>query len=204
MARQENIPLGGAFGDPARADAPRSGTTLTPADLEKRIRRVLLVVGIMALIGGAGAILVPAVATVTIELFIGWLLVFAGGIRLYYALSRQPRTRHDVLDGVLALAVGLSLVIFPLTGILTLTLLLAVWFFGSGGLLLYAAWKARGLPGNWLLGLDGTISVLIGALIVAHLPSSAAWAIGLLTGINLLFWGVRALVLRSLLDDPVA
>jgi uncharacterized membrane protein HdeD (DUF308 family) len=40
---------------------------------------------------------------------------------------------------------------------------------------------------------------VLGILIAVELPSSAGWAIGLLVGINLIFWGVRALVGARLL-----
>jgi uncharacterized membrane protein HdeD (DUF308 family) len=50
-----------------------------------------------------------------------------------------------------------------------------------------------------LTGLNGAMSVILGALIAASLPSSAAWAIGLLVGLNLIFSGVRALIAARVL-----
>ncbi len=47
---------------------------------------------------------------------------------------------------------------------------------------------------GWLL-LSGLVAVAVGLLIAAELPSSAVWAIGLLTGINLLSSGVSFIVL---------
>jgi uncharacterized membrane protein HdeD (DUF308 family) len=85
-------------------------------------------------------------------------------------------------------------VLFPRSGTLTLTLLLAAWFFASGAVMLLSAWRRRGRPGVGFTGFNGALSLLLGILIVADLPSSAGWAIGLLVGINLLFWGVRTLI----------
>ena len=76
----------------------------------------------------------------------------------------------------------------------TLTLLLAAWFFASGAVLLMSASRRRGLPGAGLTALNAALSLLLGILIVADLPSSAGWAIGLLVGINLVFWGMRTLI----------
>jgi len=91
------------------------------------------------------------------------------------------------------------MVVFPGDGALTLTLLLVIWFVASGGLQLIAAWCLRGLPGaGWLL-IGGVLSIVLAALVALDLPSSAAWAIGLLVGINLVFWGTRALIAASLL-----
>jgi uncharacterized membrane protein HdeD (DUF308 family) len=62
-----------------------------------------------------------------------------------------------------------------------------------------------GAPGAGITGFGGALSVVLGILIAASLPSSASWAIGLLVGINLIFWGVRALtgagLLKWLLDS---
>jgi uncharacterized membrane protein HdeD (DUF308 family) len=45
------------------------------------------------------------------------------------------------------------------------------------------------------------LSIILGFLIAASVPSSAAWALGLLVGIDLIFWGVRALTAAWLLND---
>ena len=46
----------------------------------------------------------------------------------------------------------------------------------------------------------GVLSIILGCLVAASLPSSAAWALGLVVGIDLIFWGVRALTAAWLLD----
>jgi uncharacterized membrane protein HdeD (DUF308 family) len=40
--------------------------------------------------------------------------------------------------------------------------------------------------------LGGVLSIVLGLLIAVELPSSAAWAIGLPVGVNLIFWNIRA------------
>jgi uncharacterized membrane protein HdeD (DUF308 family) len=96
--------------------------------------------------------------------------------------------------------VGIYVLAFPLSGTITLTFALAVWFFATGALELLAAieGRARG-PATLFVALGGIVSMALGALIVADLPISAGWAIGLLVGINLMFWGVRALTVARLL-----
>jgi uncharacterized membrane protein HdeD (DUF308 family) len=100
---------------------------------------------------------------------------------------------------VLTLAAGVFLLVAPLTGTLTLTFVLAAWFFALGVTELGAAWATRGVPGAGVAGFNGALSLLLGVLITADLPSSAGWAIGLLVGIILLSWGVRAFMLAVLL-----
>ncbi|HEV7884211.1 MAG TPA: HdeD family acid-resistance protein [Solirubrobacteraceae bacterium] len=169
-------------------------------------RRWLLVTGILALVAGIAAIVVPLVATITVALFIGWILVFSGAVMAWHELTQRPSGRSwaRAAQALLTLLVGLYLLVFPVTGALSLTLLLVIWFAGIGGLELYGAYRLRGVPGaGWLL-FNGLVSVVLAVLIAADLPSSAAWAIGLLVGINLVFWGMRALVAAGILGRVLA
>jgi uncharacterized membrane protein HdeD (DUF308 family) len=156
----------------------------------------LTLVGTLALLGGAAAIVVPVVASVAITIFIGWVLVFSGLVMGFHAWSMRARGNVGprMVNAALALAIGIWLVAFPLSGTITLTVLLAVWLIASGAVLLLAGTRRRGMPGGTLMAINGALSVVLGILIAAKLPSSAAWAIGLLVGIDLIFWGVRAMV----------
>jgi uncharacterized membrane protein HdeD (DUF308 family) len=169
-------------------------------------RRWLLVTGILALLAGIAAIIVPLVATITVALFIGWILVFSGVVMSWHELTQRSsgRSWSRVAQALLTLLVGLYLVLFPVNGAISLTLLLVIWFAGIGGLEFYGAYRLRGVPGaGWLL-FNGVVSVVLAVLIAANLPSSAAWAIGLLVGINLVFWGMRALVAAVILGRALA
>jgi uncharacterized membrane protein HdeD (DUF308 family) len=178
---------------------------LSESDM-RTARRWLLVTGILALVAGIAAIVVPLVATITVALFIGWILVFSGAVMAWHELTQRPSGRSwaRAAQALLTLLVGLYLLVFPVTGALSLTLLLVIWFAGIGGLELYGAYRLRGVPGaGWLL-FNGLVSVVLAVLIAADLPSSAAWAIGLLVGINLVFWGMRALVAAGILGRVLA
>ncbi len=171
----------------------------------RKARRWLMVSAILALIGGAAAIVVPAVATLTMTIFIGWILVYSGVVMAIHSWTQRAagRTWERALQALLALAIGIYMVLFPGAGALSLTLLLVIWFVLSGGLQLAAARQLRGLPGaGWML-FGGVLAILLAALIAVDLPSSAAWAIGLVVGINLIFWGTRTLVAASLLKRVV-
>jgi uncharacterized membrane protein HdeD (DUF308 family) len=193
----------------ARGWTPQRGTdvlpTVTREDL-RRARRLFLAVGILAIVTGAVAIVVPAVASVATAIFIGWVLVAAGVLIGVHAIAHHVgRTRGEqalrIVNALLTLFVGVFLLVAPLTGLLTLTFMLAAWFFVIGAIELYAAWRVRGVPGVWILALSGGLNLALGALIALNLPSSATWAIGLIVGVNLAFWGMRALVLASLLKE---
>jgi uncharacterized membrane protein HdeD (DUF308 family) len=180
------------------------GVALSPREA-RRVRNWLLAAGFLSILGGVAAIAVPAIASVTIAIFIGWILIFAGIVMAIDAFSQRERGRLALraLNAVLALGVGIYLIVAPLSGTLTLTFMLAAWFFATGVLLLAGAWQLRGIGGAWLMALNGVLSLVLGLLIAVDLPSSADWAIGLLVGINLLFWGVRALLAAAALEGAL-
>jgi uncharacterized membrane protein HdeD (DUF308 family) len=172
-----------------------------PADGLRRARTWLLVTATLCVLAGIVAIAVPAIASVATAIFIGWVLVFAGVVMGVHAFNErsEARTGWRALNAILTFAIGIYLLVAPLSGTLTLTFMLAVWFFAIGILGLAAAWPMRGFPGAGFVALNGALSVLLGVLIAVDFPSSADWAIGLLVGINLLLWGMRAFILAGLL-----
>jgi uncharacterized membrane protein HdeD (DUF308 family) len=193
--------------DPGAIRAWIIGLGLSDDDL-RRVRTALAITGSLSILAGLVAIAVPAIASVTIAVFLGWVLVFASGVSLYHAWTVREREPIGLrlLDAGLGLIVGIWIIVSPLTGTLTLTFLLAVWFFGRGALLIAAAWQARGEPGVGFAALNGALSAILGIFLLADFPSSGAWAIGLLVGINLILWGARALVaawvLKQAIDEP--
>jgi uncharacterized membrane protein HdeD (DUF308 family) len=61
----------------------------------------------------------------------------------------------------------------------------------------------RSVERSWMIGLNGALSLVLGVLIWADLPSSATWAIGLLVGIELLFAG-SVLIMTALAGRQLA
>jgi uncharacterized membrane protein HdeD (DUF308 family) len=177
-----------------------------PADALDKARRLLLILGILSLIAGVAAILVPIVASVTMTIFIGWLLMFFGvmsGIETFRSDDARGQKAWRALNAVLSVLIGFYLVALPLSGTITLTFLLSVWFFGTGVFSLVAAWQLRGRPGWGWAAVNGALAVIGGLLIALSLPASAAWAIGLVVGIYMIWWGIDALFASALLKRVI-
>jgi uncharacterized membrane protein HdeD (DUF308 family) len=174
---------------------------LTPTAL-RRLRLWLFVAGPLALIAGVLCVLIPALASVAITLFIGWFLIGTSIVMAVDAVQMRsaPHFPLRLLTAVLTFIAGLLLVVAPHSGTLTLTLLLSCWFFATGVIYIASWWQTRGVPGAGLILFNGIVSVLLGFLIAFDLPSSADWAIGLLVGINLVLWGTRALFAAGLIS----
>jgi uncharacterized membrane protein HdeD (DUF308 family) len=190
--------------DPRHADpaAWRALFAAAPPDELRRVRRFLLAIGIVALLAGIAAIVVPIAASVTMTLFIGWMLMFWGVLAAVHAI-RTPASggvrTWRIVEAALALIAGFYLVVLPLSGTITLTFLLSAWLLATGVVALIAAWQHRGQEGVGLGVLDGVLSLVLGILIAVSLPSSAAWAIGLLVGVYMIWWGTGALFTAGLL-----
>lgn len=157
--------------------------------------KALVFAGTLGILGGIVAILLPPLAGLAAELFVGWVLIFSGVGALFdaFAVRSAGRTAARLILGLVTIAAGLYLVVYPVAGVLSLTLVLIVLFVFSGVARLVAAIRERGHPGAGLLALSAVTGIAVGVLIFAQLPSSAAWAIGLLVGIDLVFFGISAL-----------
>jgi uncharacterized membrane protein HdeD (DUF308 family) len=164
-------------------------------------RKWLLISGWLAVIAGTVAILVPAFASVTVAIFIGWMLLFAAVFLLIDAFAVRDvwRMLMRLLLAFLTGAAGLALLLAPLRGTYTLTVLLVLWFAVTGVMRIAVAIAERGTPGAGWMGANGVITLLLGILIGANLPESSDWAIGLLVGIDFLFYGFGAIAAASAL-----
>jgi uncharacterized membrane protein HdeD (DUF308 family) len=156
-----------------------------------RTWKALMAVGILAIFIGCVAIVVPAVASVGTAIFIGWVLVAAGAFLVAGAFMAHSigTVVLRLLWALLTVIVGLWLIVEPHNGTLTLTLVLGIYFLFMGLTRIAVAFAGRGQEGAGLVGLSGVAGLLIGILVLANLPSSADWAIGLLVGIDLIFAG---------------
>lgn len=172
----------------------------------KQGRKWLLISGWLAVIAGTIAIVVPAVASVTVAIFIGWMLLFGAVFLLIDAFAVRDvwRMLMRLLLAFLAGAAGLALLLAPLRGTYTLTVLLVLWFAVTGVMRIAVAVAERGTQGAGWMGANGVITLLLGILIGANLPESSDWAIGLLVGIDFLFYGFGAIAAASALKREVS
>ena len=157
--------------------------------------------GIVLVVLGLLAIVVPPLATLAVAILIGWLLLVSGvvGLITTFMARHAPGFWWSLLSAVLAVAAGVVLLGWPASGVISLTLLLVVFFVIEGvASIMYALEHKKELSGRWGWMLaSGVIDLVLAVMIYAGLPSTAAWALGLLVGINLVFGGT-ALVAMAL------
>jgi uncharacterized membrane protein HdeD (DUF308 family) len=154
---------------------------------------LFLAEGIILVILGLIAIVLPPLATITFTIIIGWLFLISGivGLVTTFMMRHAPGFWWSLLSGILGVAAGIVLLIWPISGALSLTLLLSAFFIVEGvASIMYAIDHRNQLTGRWgWMLLSGIVDLILAGIIVAGLPGTAAWALGLLVGINMLFGG---------------
>ena len=154
---------------------------------------LFLAEGIVLVILGLIAIVLPPLATLTFTIIIGWLFLISGvvGLVTTFWMRHAPGFWWSLLSGILGVAAGIVLLIWPISGALSLTLLLSAFFIVEGvASIMYAIDHRNQLTGRWgWMLLSGIVDLILAGIIFAGLPGTAAWALGLLIGINMLFGG---------------
>ncbi len=155
---------------------------------------LFLVEGVVLLVLGALAVVLAPLATLAVTIVLGWLLLASGimGLITTFWMRQAPGFWWALLSALLGIAVGIMLLAAPLRGALSLTIVLVAFFIIEGvATIMYAFDHRRQLSGRWgWMLVSGVIDLILGAMIYGGLPSTAAWAVGLLVGINMMFGGL--------------
>jgi len=155
--------------------------------------KAFLIEGILLVVLGLAAIIVPSIASVAVTIFVGSLFLISGavGLALTFWTREMPGFWWSLLSALLAIVAGIVLLARPIQGTLTLTIILGIYFLAEGVFtIMYALEHRRELSERWGWVLaSGILDLLLAGLIIAGLPGTALWAIGLLVGIDMLFGG---------------
>ena len=168
--------------------------------------RMFLVEGIVLLVLGTAAIVLPPLAGVATAIVLGWLFLIGGivGLISTFGARQAPGFAWSLLSAVVAVIAGVVLLWNPVQGLVTLTYVLIAYFIVDGVLIIALAIShRRALSGRWeWMMINGVIDLVLAAVIISGLPGSLLWALGLLVGIDLAFGGwsliVMALAARKL------
>jgi uncharacterized membrane protein HdeD (DUF308 family) len=162
--------------------------------------------GIMLTILGVAAIAVPPLATLAFTLIIGWLFLISGGVGLVttFWMRNVPGFWWALISAVIAIAAGIVLIRWPISGTVSLTLVLIAFFAAEGVATLMYAFEHRAQLSSrwgWML-MSGIVDLILAGIIFAGLPGSATWALGLLVGINLVFGGTAMIGMALAARNP--
>lgn len=156
-----------------------------------------MIFSILLIVLGLLALAVPFFAGVIVETVVAWLLILGGIGHLIFAWHVRGAGAHlwEALVGIAYLVAGIFLLLHPVAGLVSLTLFLGAYLFVKGIFELIAGITVRGVAGGGWLLVDAVISIVLAATIWLHLPFSAAWVVGTLLGVAILFSGISRLAL---------
>jgi uncharacterized membrane protein HdeD (DUF308 family) len=172
-------------------------------DAGRRAGTFLTVEAIVLLLLGAVAIFMPLVAGIATTIFLGWLLLLGGVVGLISTFGSRgmPGFVWSLLSALLALFAGILLISSPVRGLFSVTLVLIAFFLADGLVtVLFAISHRAQLIGRWTWILtSGVVTIVLAIIILAGLPTSAAWALGIIIGVDMVMAGASLLAMGSTL-----
>lgn len=160
-------------------------------DAVRRYSFVYLAQGAMLVLAGILAIVSPLFSAQIFTAALGWLLVASGllqGVSLISA-RHTPYVWLQVISAVLALLIGFLILRDPQQSMLTLGLLIIVFFMIEGVSKVVWALTIRPIQGWHYVLLSGILGVLLSIILIVNLETTAAWLVAFFVGLQLIAIG---------------
>ena len=157
-------------------------------------------IAIVMILLGIIAIAFPFFATITSTVLFGWIFILAGISQITYAFQSRDAGQvvWKIILGLLYLLSGIFVMVNPLEGAFAFTIVLGITIFLQGMIQVSIALQMRWRSPNWgWMLMSGLMGIIFGIFIWSVSTLSAAWLIGTLIGINLLFDGIWMLTLHA-------
>lgn len=162
-----------------------------------------VVLGILFIVLGFGALSNLLLATIATIFYIGVLMIIAGAFQIVHAFRVKNWRGFFLwgLGGFFYAAAGTTIVLDPAIASLVLTLILAVFTIASGLMRLLLGFRARGDRGwGWLFA-SGLLTAIAGLTFLLGWPLNSLWLLGLLLSVDLVFQGCTLIGLGLQLRD---
>jgi uncharacterized membrane protein HdeD (DUF308 family) len=165
----------------------------------KRGTTLGIIWAVILILCGIAALALPEIAGISTAIALSILILISGVVHLTTAAVSGSIGRYlwRTLVGIVYIIGGIWLFMHPVLGLVSFTLVLGFIFLMEGIFYILSYFPARKASGaGWLL-FDGIITLVLAILILAHWPSSSAWAIATIVGVNLLISGFTRLMALS-------
>jgi uncharacterized membrane protein HdeD (DUF308 family) len=174
-------------------------------DIQQSVRNAVrlqwhffLAQGVIMTILGVLAVIWPELSTVAVGVYVGWLFLLSGAVGLVTMFFAPAVSAFfwSLFTAALSLFVGILLLWHPVQGAISLTLVLIAFFIAEGVFQIAAALTHReAFPDSWGWMLaSGIADLILAALIISGWPGTAAWALGLIVGVNLITSGLAIIM----------
>lgn len=162
------------------------------------------ILGLFTMLLGGGAMILPLLTGFSILIAIGFLVLSAEIVRLFWAFQADSFATGTVrfLLGGWTLFLGIYLIINPTFASAMLTVIMVMYFILDGISEIAAGIQHRKEGGGWWI-FGGVISILLAIMIWAQFPFSGVWAIGVLVGVKLIFAGLIMIMAGRLITKAI-
>jgi uncharacterized membrane protein HdeD (DUF308 family) len=150
-----------------------------------------LIQGVLLIVAGVLAIIYPVISSTAVVVLLGWLLIISGAAQGMSLIGARhvPNFWLQLISVILAILVGFLFLRDPAQGMVTIALLLIVFFMMEGISKIVFALTIRPFPNwGWVLA-SGLVGIFLSLILWASMPVTAVWLVGLLLGINLISVG---------------
>ncbi|HEX3665017.1 MAG TPA: DUF308 domain-containing protein [Rhizomicrobium sp.] len=165
-------------------------------------RRLLFLEGVILLLFGLAAIVLPEIALAGIAVLLGWLFLGAGLVGLVTTLLARhaPGFAWAVASALISIIAGILLTIWPMHGFYSLSFVLAGFLAADGLLMILFGFEHRrkmSRQWSWIVT-NGVLDLLLAPLIlIVTFAAAAFWILPLVIGIDMLFAGASLIALSA-------
>ena len=167
-------------------------------DLFEKFSKYSKITGIIFIILGIVGIVEPVFMSLATVTFVSWLMLFAGLMAGYFTYISDRHEMVGYLKSFILIAISLFMIFYPMSGVGTIGLLLAIYFFMDAFAGFSLALSMRPAQGWIWWMINAIFSLLIGILFVIGWPFTSLYLIGLLVGFSLFFDGISLLITGSI------
>lgn len=160
-----------------------------------------LTYGIVSVLVGVIAFLAPFPATLAATMVVGFCFLVGGFASLFAGIRNHHGRGYALLFGVLSIVAGGYMLLFPVGGALSLTLMMILWLGARGMMELVVGFRFKRLRGLMLL--LGVINVALAIILYSTVPWSALALPGFILGASFVSGGVVAII-AALADRSAA
>ena len=167
-------------------------------------RKRLMGFGILFVILGIIGTYMSVAMTMASILILGIFVIVAGVLYIIEAFSAPDWVGKifDLIVAFLYIVLGIIIVMYPAASATWFTLFLAGFFMIIGVIRIISGLMAKGKVSGWgWMVFAGLLSLTLGIMIIAQLPESGLWVIGLFISIELIIQGVNAIVLSQAIKE---
>ncbi len=167
-------------------------------DLFEKFSKYSKITGVIFIILGLIGIVEPAFMTLATVTFVAWLMMFAGLMAAYFTYISDKSDVVGWLKSFILIAISLFMIFYPMSGVGTVGLLLAIYFFMDSFAGFSLALSMRPAQGWIWWMINAIFSLIIGVLFIVGWPFTSLYLIGLLVGFSLFFDGISLLITGSI------